>query len=188
MPSPYCVEGFAIVSADGMLAAADGVMPPEMFIKGDQDFFEQGLDQAAAVVHGRNSQEDQARSAGRLRLVATRSVGVLTPHPANPKSLLWNPATTPFEDGLRALGVTQGRIAIIGGTDIFGLFLPRYDVFYLSHAGLVRLPGGRPVFPQVPAQTPEDVLRASGLQPCAARVFDASREADVVTWQRAATQ
>lgn len=135
MPSPYRIEGFAIVSADGMLADADGVMPPELFIEGDQAFFERGLDQVAAVIHGRHSQEQQPRSAERLRLVATRSVEKLTPQPSNPKALLWNPATTPFEEGLRALGVTHSGIGIIGGTDIFGLFLPRYDLFHLSHAG-----------------------------------------------------
>ncbi len=80
------------------------------------------------------------------------------------------------------------RIGIIGGTDIFGLFLPRYDIFYLSHAGLVRLPGGRPVFPGVPARDPESILRESGLAPGPVQIFDASRKADVVTWRRTATQ
>ena len=108
MPSPYVIEGMAIVSADGMLADADGVMPPALFIEGDQAFFEQSLDAAAAVIHGRHSGEQQPKSGARLRLIATHSVKTLTPDPSNPKALLWNPATTPFEDGLRALGVTRG--------------------------------------------------------------------------------
>ncbi len=184
MPSPYRIEGFAIVSADGMLADADGVMPPELFIEGDQAFFEQGLDQAAAVIHGRNSQEQQPRSAERPRLIATHSVETLAPHPSNPKALLWNPAATPFEDGLRALSVTGGRIGIIGGTGIFGLFLPRYDLFHLSRAGQVRLPSGRPVFPQVPALSPDDVLRQYGLKPGPIHVFDSGKDASLVTWSR----
>ena len=188
MPSPYRIEGFAIVSADGMLADADGVMPPELFIEGDQAFFERGLDQMAAVIHGRHSQEQQPRSAERLRLVATRSVETLTPQPSNSKALLWNPATTSFEEGLRALGVTHGGIGIIGGTDIFGLFLPRYDLFHLSHAGNVRLPGGRPVFPQVPALSPEDVLRQNGLEPGPVRVLDRGKDASVETWRRTSAQ
>lgn len=182
--SPYRIEGFAIVSADGMLAGADGVMPPAMFIAGDQAFFEQGLDRAAAVIHGRNSEESHPHSKERRRLIATHSVKVLTPHPSNPRALLWNPAVTPFEDGLRALGVPGGAVAIIGGTSIFGMFLPRYDVFNLSRANLVRLPGGRPLFPQVPELTPEDVLLQHGLRPGPVHVFDRSREASVVTWQR----
>ena len=148
-----------------MLADADGVMPPALFIEGDQAFFEQSLDAAAAVIHGRHSGEQQPKSGERLRLIATHGVKTLTPHPSNPKALLWNPATTPFEDGLRALGVTEGRIGIIGGTSIFGLFLPHYDVFHLSRANKVRLPGGRPVFPQVPERTPEDVLLAARPDP-----------------------
>jgi dihydrofolate reductase len=184
MPSPYRIEGFAIVSADGMLADANGVMPPELFIEGDQAFFEHGLDQMTAVIHGRHSQEQQPRSAERPRLVATRSVEKLAPQPSNPKALLWNPATTPFEEGLRALGVTSGGIGIIGGTDVFGLFLPRYDLFHLSYAGNARLPGGRPVFPQVPAQSPENVLRQNGLAPGPIHVFDRDKNASVVTWSR----
>lgn len=187
MPSPYTIIGFAIVSADGMLAGADGVMPQEMYIKGDQEFFEHGLERMAAVIHGRHSQEDHPQSAERLRLVATRSVETLAPHPSNPKALLWNPATTTFEDGLRALGVADGEIGIIGGTEIFGLFLPRYDLFHLSRAGQIRLPGGRPVFPQVPAQSPEDALRQHGLMPGPSRIFDRDKDASLVTWLRANT-
>ena len=184
MPSPYVIEGMAIVSADGMLADADGVMPPALFIEGDQAFFEQSLDATAAVIHGRHSGEQQPKSGERLRLIATHSVKTLTPDPSNPKALLWNPATAPFEEGLRALGVTEGRIGIIGGTSIFGLFLPLYDVFHLSRANQVRLPGGRPVFPQVPERTPEDVLLQHGLSPGPVHVFDRDKEASVVTWTR----
>lgn len=184
MPAPYVIEGMAIVSADGMLADSGGVMPPELFIEGDQTFFEQSLDATAAVIQGRNSGEQQKKSGERLRLIASHSVTALTPHPSNPKVLLWNPAATPFEDGLRALGVTQGRIGILGGTSIFGLFLPLYDVFHLSRAGTVRLPGGRPVFPQVPERTPEDVLLQHGLTPGAVRILDRDKEASLVTWQR----
>ena len=43
------------------------------------------------------------------------------------------------------------------------MFLDRYDVFYLSRAPDVRLPGGRPVFPDVPARVPEEVLVSHGL-------------------------
>lgn len=184
MPSPYRIEGFAIVSADGMLADADGVMPPELFIAGDQTFFEQGLDGVAAVIHGRNSQEQQPKSGERLRLIATHGVKRLAPHPSNPKALLWNPALTAFEEGLRALGVTHGQIGIIGGVSIFGMFLPHYDLFHLSRAGQVHLPGGRPVFPQVPELTPEEVLLQHGLMPGPVHVFDRDKEASLVTWRR----
>jgi dihydrofolate reductase len=184
VPSPYRIEGMAIVSVDGMLADENGVMPPELFIEGDQAFFEQNLDTIAAVIHGRNSEEKHPRSSERLRLIATHSVKTLTLHPTNSKALLWNPAAAPFEEGLRALNVTHGRIGIIGGTSIFGLFLPHYDLFHLSRANQVRLPGGRPVFPQVPERNPEDVLLEHGLTPGEVHVLDRSKEASLVTWQR----
>jgi hypothetical protein len=46
------------------------------------------------------------------------------------------------------------------------------------------LPNGRPVFPQVPAQTPEAVLMAHGLTPAAPVVLDRASGLNVVTWRR----
>ena len=59
------IEGYVIVSADGMLADADQVMPPELKFKGDEEFFNAALDRADLIVHGRNSYEDQPNSPGR---------------------------------------------------------------------------------------------------------------------------
>jgi dihydrofolate reductase len=179
----HSIIGYAIVSEDGMLANEAGVIPPELVIKADQEFFMRGLDAAAAVVHGRNSFE-QPRAPARKRLIATRSVAALAPDPDNPNALFWNPAGASFEQAISALGTSDGPIAIIGGTDIFGLFLPRYDVFHLTRAAGTHLPGGRPVFPQVPARTPEALLTEAGLKPGPERVLDASRAVSLVTWTR----
>jgi dihydrofolate reductase len=178
------IEGYAIVSADGMLADSRGVMPPQLINEADQRFFERGLDQAAAVVHGRRSQEHQANSPHRRRLVVTRGVGALAPHPKNDKALHWNPAGASFEEACGALGINDGVVAIIGGTDIFEMFLPRYDAFHLTRAARARLPGGRPVFPQVPARTPEDVLAEHELSPGPARVLDDKAGMSLTTWER----
>jgi hypothetical protein len=67
---------------------------------------------------------------------------------------------------------------------VFGHFLPLYDSFHLSRAEHVRLPGGRPVFPEVPAQTPEEVLARHGLTPGLRRDLDAAAGVSVVTWRR----
>jgi dihydrofolate reductase len=179
----HSIIGYAIVSEDGMLANEAGVIPPELVVEADQEFFKRGLDAAAAVVHGRNSFE-QPKAPQRKRLTATRRVGALAPDPADPNNLFWNPAGAPFEQAIGRLGVSDGTIAIIGGTDIFGLFLPRYDLFHLTRAAGTHLPGGRPVFPQVPAQAPEAVLTEAGLRPSPARVLDASRGISLVTWTR----
>jgi dihydrofolate reductase len=180
---PRRVEGFAIVSADGMLANADGIMPDALKFPGDQRFFEHGLDGADAVAHGAHSHEQQARSHLRRRLILTRRVAKLAPDPTNPKALFWNPAGASFEDAWTALGA-DGVLAVIGGTEVFGLFLPRYDIFYLSHAPHVRLPDGRPVFPGVPARTPDEVLASHGLVLGPEQVLDAANEVTVTTWQR----
>lgn len=185
MQRPYRIEGYAIVSTDGMLANAAGVMPDELKIDADQQFFANGLDGTDAVLHGRHSHEKQPHSDRRRRLILTRQVPRLAPDPSNPKTLFWNPAGCTWEEALRALGVDQGVIGIIGGTDVFGMFLPiGYDAFHLSRAAHVSLPGGRPVFPQVPARTPEDVLASHGLKPGPMQVLDREAGATLVTWQR----
>ena len=178
--------GYAIVSADGMLADASGQIPPPLIVKADQEFFMHGLDAAAALVHGRNSAE-QPTSPRRRRLIATHRVAATEPDSTQPNALLWNPAGVSVEAALAELGIDSGDVAIIGGTDIFGLFLPRYDIFHLTRVPIVTLPGGRPVFPGVPSQTPEALLIAAGLVAGAPQPLDAERGVSVVTWQRSAT-
>lgn len=184
---PYRFIGYAIVSEDGMLADHSGVIPPPLIVKADQEFFMRGLDAAAALVHGRNSAE-QPTSPLRRRLIATRKVSATAPVAENANALLWNPQGLPVDGALNRLGVTDGDIAIIGGTDIFGAFLPRYGVFHLTRVPDVVLPGGRPVFPDVPSQSPELLLEAAGLAPGPAESLDPARGVTVVTWRRGVAQ
>jgi dihydrofolate reductase len=178
------VEGFAIVSADGMIADAARHMPDSIKNDADQKFFQGSLDQAAAVVHGRHSHEGGPRADQRRRLILTRHTDAIAPDGKHPRALLWNPAGASLEDALRELGVSDGMVAIIGGPEVFGMFLPRYDAFHLSRAARARLPGGRPVFPQVPERTPEELLTSHGLRPGPQRVLDAAQDVTLTTWQR----
>ena len=185
MDRPYTIEGYAIVSTDGMLANAAGMMPDELKIEADQQFFAKGLDGAAAVLHGRHSHEQQPHSDQRPRLILTRRVPRFEPDPSYPKAMHWNPAGCSWEEALRSLGVERGVVAIIGGTDVFGMFLPiGYDAFHLSRAANVSLPGGRPVFPEVPERTPEEILANYGLRPGPVQVLDEKAGASLVTWRR----
>ena len=77
----------------------------------------------------------------------------------------------------------QGSLAVIGGTSVFALFLDAYDVFHLSRAAGVLLPGGRPVFPGIPPRTPEDVLTAHGLAPDPQQVLDADKGLTLASWR-----
>jgi dihydrofolate reductase len=182
MTGPRRIDGYAIVSEDGMLANAAGIMPESLKVAADQDFFERGLDRVDVVVHGRHSHEQQPRSSLRRRLILTRRVAALAADPSNEKALFWNPAGASFEQALAALGTPDGSVAIIGGTDAFGLFLDRYDFFHLSRVSGVRLPGGRSVFPEVPARTPEDVLAGHGLEP--GQKLDPAPGLAIVSWHR----
>jgi hypothetical protein len=147
MIGAYRIEAYVIASADGMLADASGVQPASLHFEADQRHFEQGLDHADVVVNGRRSQEGHATAMSRRRLVLSRHVANLAPDPDNPKARLWNPAGASFEDACAALGLTSGTVAVIGGPQVFTLFLKLgYDCFHLSRAVKVGLPGGMPVF------------------------------------------
>lgn len=186
MPRPFRIEGYAIVSADGMIADAAGVMPDALKIEADQRFFHSALDHAGALAHGRHSQETDARAPQRRRLILTRRTAALAPDPHNAKAVWWNPAGAGLEQAWEALGAPRGPLAIIGGTEVFGLFLAiGYDVFHLSRAGNVPLPGGRPLFPGVGPRSPEDLLAEHGLKPGAVRVLDAAVGATLCSWRRA---
>jgi dihydrofolate reductase len=178
------IEGFAIISGNGMLADATGAMPSALVIEADQRFLSHGLDQASVIVHGRNSHENQARSPQRRRLIATRTIESIAPAPDQPKALLWNPAGLSLDMAAEVLGVRHGTIAILGGTELFGLFLPRYDVFYLSRLPGLHLSGGRPVFPQVPQRSAKEVLASSKLTQAAQRPLDVARGVTLATWVR----
>jgi len=180
------IEGFAIVSAEGMIADAAGVMPDALKFDADQRFFECGLDRVDVVVHGRNSHERQPHSHLRQRLVVTGQIPSLAADPSNEKALFWNPAGASFEQALARLGAPCARVGVIGGTDVFALFLDLYDVFNLSIARSVRLPNGRPVFPEVPALTPAEVLALHGLGRGRGRLLDRSNGLMIEIWRRRA--
>jgi dihydrofolate reductase len=178
------IDGYVIVSADGMLASAARVMPDELKFEGDKRFFTAALDRADLIVHGRRSFEDQPNSPRRKRIVLTRSIGAVAPDPSNPMAILWNPAAASFEAACDAAGVRSGTVAIIGGPDVFGMFMDRYDTFWLSQAPRVRLPGGEPCFPGVPAHSPQAVLAAHGLQAGDAQILDRANNVTVTPWRR----
>ena len=180
------IEGYAVVSADGMIADRNGHMPNGLKCDADARFFTEGLDSAALVVHGRHSHEEQGPASDRRRrvIVSKRSAGFFV-HPTIANAWVWNPATMPFEEACRRMGVTQGKIAVSGGTGVFGLFLKiGFHVFHLSRAGKLRLPGGRPVFPEVPDKTPEQVLSEHGLRPGPVQVLEREADVTVVSWRR----
>ena len=187
MIGAHPIEGYAIVSVDGMIADHHGAMPPSIRNDADQHFLQAEMDRAAAVVHGRHSHEGGPRAAKRKRLVVTRQVPNIAADPSQPNALLWNPAGADLARAIDALAVDAGPVAVIGGTDVFGLFLPLYDVFHLTRATRARIPGGRPLFSGVgPAMTVDDVLLHCGLRPRPPRDIDVAAGITLTSFERTA--
>jgi len=185
MAGPDRIEGLAIVSADGMIADARGIQPDALKLEADQRFFHARLDEATALVHGRNSGEGGPHMARRRRLILTRTIAGLARDPQYGNALHWNPAGASLEQAWEALGLSGGSLHVIGGTEPFGLFLEiGYDVFHLSRASRAKLPGGRPVFPGIPPHTPEGLLERHGLKPGTTQVLDEAAGLSLVSWRR----
>jgi dihydrofolate reductase len=185
MARPDRIEGLAIVSADGMIADAQGVQPNALKLEADQQFFYATLNAATALVQGRHSGEGGSGEARRRRLILTRRIAQVAADPDNPNAVLWNPAGATLDEAWARLGLAGGTLAVIGGTDVFGLFLEHgYDAFHLSRAARAVLPGGRPVFPGVLERTPEQLLADHGLKPGPMQVLDRKAGLSLVTWRR----
>lgn len=178
------VEGYVIVSAEGYLTDATNQQPNALRFKADHRFFIDGLKRAALVVHGRNSGDADPREQVRRRLIVSRSVAAFERAADIPQSFLWNPAGMDFETAAASAGVSHGIAAVIGGPAVYGLFLDRYDTFYLSQAPCVRLPGGNGCFPGVPEQSPQQILECHGLAAHEVRVLDADQHLTVTAWRR----
>jgi hypothetical protein len=181
------IEGFAIVSANGMIAASDGYMPNTLKFDCDQNFLCRSLDDATLLVHGRKSHEGQENSCNRRRLLLTRCIETFSLEPVEPNVWYWNPDITPFDDACKAIGVESGLVAILGGTAAYDMFLPRYAAFHLVRAGKVRLPDGVPVLSGVCSiRKPGDVLAKAGLSLTDEETLDKTHDVVRQNWARTA--
>ena len=166
MTEPYQIDAYAIVSAEGMIADADGVMPASLRHEADHRFFATALESADLIAHGRRSHEGHENSHLRRRFIMTRAVSTLRREDGCDEVWLWNPQGISLDAAARAVGLERGVVAILGGTTAYDMFLARYRAFYLSRAGRTRLPGGVPVFSEMrDGSTAEAVLVRHGLKP-----------------------
>ena len=177
------IEGYAIVSREGMIARSDGSFPESLKIPADQQFYQESLERASAVANGRHSAEGGPREKARKRILVTRRVQRIIHDPANPNAILWNPATASFDEVWQKLNIEGGILAVVGGTDVFALFLTiGYDAFFLSRA-LASVPRGRPVFPGVGnGVAAEEPLKKHGLVLRDTRMLDPVSETVVQEW------
>ncbi len=177
------IEGYAVISVEGMIAASDGSFPENLKIPADHKFYQDSVDRAAAVANGRHSSEGGPKEAARRRIVLTRRVDRVIVDPDNPNAVLWNPASAPFEEACLKLNLGSGTLAVVGGTDVFGLFLNiGYDAFFLTRAE-ASVPRGRPVFPGVGRNaTADEVLRKHGMVLRETRMLDPATNTRVEEW------
>src|SRR5262249_11654188 len=139
------IEGYAVISTEGMIAASDGHFPEVLKIPADQQFYQSSLDRADVIANGAHSAEGGPKEKARRSIILTRRINMPTVDPGNPNAWLWNPGSTTFDEMWQHLRVDGGVLAVVGGTDTFGLFLAiGYDVFYLSKTE-ASVPRGRPV-------------------------------------------
>ena len=177
------IEGYAIVSMEGMIARSDGSFPEEIKIPADRQFYRDALDRASAVANGRHSAEVGPKEKQRRRIILTRRIHGVAADPKNPNAILWNPGSAPFDEAWQRLGVADGILVVSGGTDVFGLFLGiGYDAFFLTRTD-VSIPRGRPVFPGVGTRArPEDVMQKYGLVLRDTRMLDPDTNTRVEEW------
>lgn len=178
------IEGYAIISREGMIAESDGSFPENLKIPADQHFYQSSLERASAVANGRHSAEGGPKEKARKRILVTRRVQRIVHAPDNPNAIQWNPGTASFDEAWQKLGIDGGTLAVVGGTDVFGLFLTiGYDAFFLSRAP-VSVPRGRPVFPGVghDGMAPEEPLKQHGLVLKDTRLLDPASGTVVEEW------
>lgn len=179
----YRFEAHAIVTADDMIAEADGTMPAALSHPGDWARFQAALDRANAIVLGRKSHEAKIDHRRGKRIVMSRQVGGLE---QRDDALWWNPAGAALADALRAVAPRGGLVAIPGGRQVFDYFLAvGLDAFHLSRVEGLRLPGGTPVFSACgPGRSAEAILDAAGLRPREHEAFDAEAGVSVTVWRK----
>ncbi len=171
------ITGHAIVSVDGRIAGADGLIPPELRNDADWQHFQSALDRSDLVVIGRQAHA-RFPNPGRRRLVATRSVPALAEDPNDTNSTLWNPAGIGFPDAVRMLGLDNGIVAVAG---VFDLFVDLFTGFELAEQQALLLPQGLPCFSE---GHPRLVLGQHGLLPQAWQILDPEAAVTLTHWQR----
>jgi dihydrofolate reductase len=172
------VVGHAIVTADGMIADAQGLMPPPLRNEADWALFQAALDRASIVVVGSLGHRRHPNP-GRRRLVFTSAVETFEADPADPLTTLFNPATVAIATVLDAIDLPGGAIAVTGGRRVFDHFLALYDSFMLAEVGGSVLPGGVPCFS---TGHPRTVLAAAGLLPGDRAAIDPANGVDLTRW------
>jgi hypothetical protein len=179
------ISGYAIVSDDEKIAAADGLTPASLRNEKDWALYQHAQETANLVVFARRSHEFEANTHKTPRLVVSRDAAGLE---QRADGWWWNPQATSWEQAAARLLPAGGVVAVCGGQGVFDLFLKiGYDGFHLSRAHGVKLPGGRAVFSASEAGVPaETVLKEAGLALSERLPLDPAHGVEMELWRRTA--
>jgi dihydrofolate reductase len=185
------IHGHAIVSADDMIADANGRMPEALMNEVDFAYFQEHLDAADLIVLGRIGHEAHANTKKRRRLVVSAS-GTGLEYRAD--AIWWNPVIVLWEEAAVRLLPSGGHVAVPGGRRVFDLFLEiGYDSFHLARANKACLGEGTPLFSacseldasgKLFRQSADMILTTSGLVPGSHEIIDHGADVTRVVWRR----
>ena len=181
---PIEIHGYAIVSDDDMIAAADGLTPVSLRNEADWRYYQSAQARSALIVFGRHSHEFEPNVRGENRLVISQGAAGLE---KRADAWWWNPAHTSWDIVAKMLP-SGGEVAVCGGQGAFDLFLAiGYDAFHMSRAHGVLLPGGRSVFSACkPGVSAEAVLADAGLSVSETIPLDPEHGVEMKVWRRRA--
>jgi hypothetical protein len=183
MAASLDITGYAIVSDDDKITAADGLTPSSLRNAEDWELYQRAQDQASLVVFARRSHELEPNERGLPRLVVSREAPGLE---QRADGWWWDPRRTTWENVAAKLLPNGGRVAVGGGQVVFDLFLMiGFDGFHLSRAHGVKLPGGRAVFSACDAGVPAaTVLEQHGLALAKRIPLDPAHGVEMAVWRR----
>ena len=178
------ITGYAIVSDDDKIAAADGMTPVSLRNEKDWELYQRAQERRTSSCSRGAATSSSRISARTLRLVVSREAAGLE---QRPDSWWWDPRRTTWEEVAARLLPSGGRVAVGGGQVVFDLFLMiGFDGFHLSRAHGVKLPGGRSVFSACDAGvSAAGVLEQHGLSLSKTIPLDPAHGVEMTVWRRA---
>ena len=183
---PIEINGYAIVSDDDMIAAADGLTPLSLRNEKDWEYYQRAQARSDLVVLARRSHEFEPNVRGDRRLVISQAAVEALEKRAD--ALWWNPARVGWKDLAARILPFGGEVAVCGGQGAFDLFLDiGYDAFHMSRAYGVLLPVGRKVFSASErGVSAEVVLADAGLTLSETIPLDPEHGIEMKVWRRPA--
>ena len=138
---PIEIHGYALISDDNMIAAADGLTPPTLRNEKDWEYYQNALARSDLIVFGRRSHEAEPNLRGDRRVVVSRSRGGVR---TTRRRLVVEPGDLRLGDGRRR-AAARGRRGRGSGRAKRLRSLPPHRLFARficrASAGL-RCPGG----------------------------------------------